>query len=73
MPSMGSLLVTVCMALFLAPLWVQGFVPSSSLNRGPNRAVALQANGGGGENGLFQGFKNFFAELDAFVDDATAR
>lgn len=54
--------VAALLVLGLVAPWVVAFAPSSQ-----SRAkTVLQA-------GLGEAFKNFFEELDAFVDDATAR
>ncbi|GAX21337.1 hypothetical protein FisN_1Lh174 [Fistulifera solaris] len=45
------------------------FLPVSQQPSGRNCPLSLRAEGGG----PFQGVKNFFAELDAFIDDASAR
>jgi hypothetical protein len=63
-------------ALALAVLLtsVQAFAPAGGRSTGcfpaTKTTTALAAEKGGD---IFQGFKNFFAELDAFLDDASAR
>jgi hypothetical protein len=61
----------------LALQGIEAFVPVQSLR---SRAVVLAASDNDDEpsqspekGGFFQGWNNFVAELDAFVDDATAR
>lgn len=44
---------------------------SSKVADGRGSVMILHAEKG--EGGIFQGVKNFFAELDAFMDDASAR
>ena len=55
--------VAALLVLGLVAPWVDAFAPSSKSRA---KTVVLQA-------GLGEAFKNFFEELDAFVDDATAR
>ena len=46
----------------------EGFVSPSNANRGQTQLFAEEKKGG-----FFGAISNFFEELDAFVDDATAR
>ena len=46
----------------------EGFVSPSTANRGQTQLFAEEKKGG-----FFGAISNFFEELDAFVDDATAR
>jgi hypothetical protein len=60
--------------LLVLPTSTLAFVnPSPSLSRTNNNDMALFAGGDDQKQGFFAGVKNFFEELDAFVDDASAR
>ena len=59
-----------CLIFISLLMAAQAFAPTTTSMR--RTSVVLQAEGDN-ENGIMKGFKNFFAELDAFVDDATAR
>lgn len=59
---------TFFLAAFLMVAATEGFVTPSTATRGQTQLFAEEKKGG-----FFGAISNFFEELDAFVDDATAR
>lgn len=71
--------ITSCWLLFVVAM-VQGFMPppprstTTTTTTNSNRTCSGRLQQAAGDDkDLFAGVKNFFAELDAFIDDASAR
>ena len=63
---------SLCLFIILALFQLStAFLPTQSWQSTCQTALRAEENDGGG--GPFQGVKKFFAELDAFIDDASAR